>query len=126
MGKVSENPSVPQMINWISDRYNMNKTALARMFQTTQATIHYWQKTGKISYKNLMKLRRSYYYLHNTTDPHAGQRYCRCCRKWHPLAKFREGKAVCRACENKKTLQHYWTSRDLRLKKHSAKVLIKS
>ncbi len=75
---------VAEMIRWISDRYNMSKADLARMFQTTQSTIHYWLKTGKISYRNLKKLRASFYYLHNTRDPHADERKCDQCRKWRP------------------------------------------
>ena len=93
---------VSTMIRWIADKYNMSKA-------------------DRISYKNLKKVRASYYYLHNTTDPHAGERKCEDCRKWQPVDQYRDGKAICRSCENKKTLQHYWENREQELKRRKAK-----
>ena len=112
---------VSTMIRWIADRYNMSKADLSRMFQTTQSTIHYWLKADRISYKNLKKVRASYYYLHNTTDPHAGERKCEDCQKWQPVDQYRDGKAICRSCENRKTLRHYWENREQELKRRKAK-----
>jgi hypothetical protein len=119
--KLPDDPSVGEMIEWIATRYRMNNADLARMFQTTQSTIHYWSKTGKISYKNLRKVRSSYYYLHNSRDPHAEERKCQECGRWMPVSQFRTGKAICRSCENKKTLEHYWENRDHELKRRKAK-----
>lgn len=119
--KLPDDPSVAQMIGWIAARYRMNNAALARMFQTTQSTINYWIKTNRISYKNLRKVRSSFYYLHNTRDPHADERKCQECGNWMPVSQFRTGKAICRSCENKKTLEHYWENRDDELKRRKAK-----
>ena len=119
--ELSDDLPVSTMIRWIADKYNMSKADLSRMFQTTQSTIHYWLKTGRISYKNLKKLRASYYYLHNTRDPHADERKCEQCSSWRPASHFREGKAICRSCENQKTLKHYWENRETELKRRKAK-----
>jgi hypothetical protein len=119
--KLSDDPTVAEMIGWIATRYRLSKADLARMFQTTQSTIHYWIKTDKISYKNLRKVRASYYYLHNRKDPHADERKCLGCGRWTPVSQFRGGKAICRSCENKKTLDHYWANRDDELKRRKAK-----
>jgi hypothetical protein len=114
-------PTVATMLKYIASSYNMNSADLSRMFQTTQSTIHYWFKNGRISHKNLMKVRASFYYLNNTADPHVRQRKCTSCGKWLPLARFREGKALCRDCEKKKTLEYYWQNREEQLKKRKAK-----
>jgi AraC-like DNA-binding protein len=119
--KLPDDPLVADMIEWIATRYGMSKADLARMFQTTQSTIHYWTKSNKISYKNLRKVRASYYYLHNTRDPHAEERKCQECGRWMPVSQFRNGKAICRSCENRKTLEHYWDNRDEELKRRKAK-----
>jgi hypothetical protein len=119
--KLPDDPSVAEMIEWVATRYRMNNADLARMFQTTQSTIHYWNKTNKISYKNLRKVRASFYYLHNIRDPHAEERKCQACGRWMPVSQFRTGKAICRSCENKKTLEHYWENRDDELKRRKAK-----
>ncbi|MBN1835136.1 MAG: hypothetical protein JW820_04745 [Spirochaetales bacterium] len=119
--ELPDDPSVAEMIGWIAGRYQMTKADLARMFQTTQSTIHYWVRTGRISYRNLRKLRSSYYYLHNTRDPHAEERKCQECGQWRPLARFRDGKAICRECENTKTLRHYWQNRENELERRKAK-----
>jgi hypothetical protein len=116
-----EDPSVGEMIGWIASRYRMSKADLARMYQTTQSTIHYWMKSGRISYKNLRKVRASYYYLNNSRDPHADERRCEDCGCWQPIGRFREGKAICRSCENEKTLEHYRQNRDQELKRRKAK-----
>jgi hypothetical protein len=112
---------VSHMINWIASRYRMTKADLSRMFQTTQSTIHYWLKTDRISYRNLRKVRASFYYLHNTRDPHSDERKCEECAQWRPVAQFRSGKAICRGCENRKTLMHYWQNREEELKRRKAK-----
>ena len=119
--ELSDDPGVAEMIQWIADRYDMNKADLARMFQTTQSTIHYWIRTGRISYRNLRKLRSSYYYLHNTRDPHGDERKCEECGQWRRLPRFRVGKAICRECENAKTLQHYRENRESELRRRKAK-----
>jgi hypothetical protein len=119
--KLSDDPTVAEMIGWIATRYRLSKADLARMFQTTQSTIHYWTKTDKISYKNLRKVRASFYYLHNRRDPHADERNCLECGRWIPVSQFRGGKAICRSCENKKTLEHYWDNRDDELKRRKTK-----
>src|SRR5512137_3001081 len=100
------------MVRWIASKYRMSKADLARMYQTTQSTVHYWLKTGKVSYKNLRKVRASYYYLNNTRDPHGDERKCEDCGRWQPVAQFRSGKAICRSCENKRTLEHYRENRE--------------
>lgn len=119
--KLPEDPSVSEMINWIAARYKMSMADLSRMFQTTQSTIHYWIKTNRISYKNLKKVRASFYYLNNSKDPHADERKCEQCRRWLPISQYRNGKAICRSCENKKTLEHYWENREEELKRRKAK-----
>ena len=107
-----DDPDVLYMLKWIMKRYNMKVSDLARMFQTTPSTIHYWLTTGRMSYKNLKKLRSSFYFLNNSKDPHAGERKCRRCGKWLPLSEFRNGKAICKACENKRTLEYYHNNRN--------------
>ena len=102
-----DDPSLQYMLKWISAKYNMKKSQLARMYQTTPSTIHYWLTTGKVSYKNYKKIRASFYYLNNTKDPHAGMRKCTLCRKWLPLSDFRSGKSICKSCENNRTLEYY-------------------
>jgi hypothetical protein len=119
--ELPEDPSIAEMIRWISDRYDMTKADLARMFQTTQSTIHYWMRTCRISYRNLKKVRSSYYYLHNTRDPHSEDRKCHDCGIWQSLSRFRDGKAICRDCENRKTLKHYWDNRQSELERRKAK-----
>ncbi len=119
--KLPEDPPVGEMIGWIASRFRMSKADLARMYQTTQSTIHYWMKSGNISYKNLRKVRASYYYLHNSRDPHADERRCEGCGSWLPIGRFREGKAICRSCENEKTLEHYRQNRELERKRRKAK-----
>jgi hypothetical protein len=119
--RLLEDPSVREMIGWIASRYHMSKADLARMYQTTQSTIHYWLKSGKISYKNLRKVRASYYYLNNSRDPHADERRCESCQLWQPVVSFRAGKAICRSCENAKTLEHYRRNREQELKRRKAK-----
>jgi hypothetical protein len=119
--ELPEDPTIAEMIRWISRRYHMTKADLARMFQATQSTVHYWLETGRISYRNLKKVRSSYYYLHNTKDPHAEERKCHSCGTWRPLSRYRTGKAICRECENRKTLKHYWDNRDSELRRRKAK-----
>jgi replication initiation and membrane attachment protein DnaB len=119
--KLPDDPSVVEMIGWIATRYRLSMADLARMYQTTQSTIHYWIKTDRISYKNLRKVRASFYYLNNSRDPHADERKCEGCGRWQPVARFREGKAICRSCENKKTLEHYRENREEELKRRKAK-----
>jgi hypothetical protein len=120
-GQLPDDPTVADMLGWISGRYRMRKADLARMFQTTQSTIHYWARTGRISYRNLKKLRSAFYYLHNTRDPHAEERKCQECARWRPLAQYRDGKAICRSCENRRTLRHYWDNREAELLRRKAR-----
>lgn len=120
-GILPKDSSVPDMLEWIASKYNMNKADLARMFQTTPPTIYHWLKNGRVSHKNFMKIRASYYYLHNSKDPHTNERKCLDCKKWLALAGFRKGKAICRNCENKKTLGYYWNNRKEQLKKRKVK-----
>lgn len=112
---------VQEILDWIMSTYGMTKADLARMFQRTQSTIHHWLATGNISHRNLMKVRSSYFFLHDARDPHAGQRRCEHCGKWLPLGEFRQGKAICHACENSRTLRYYWAHREEQLTKRKAK-----
>ncbi len=116
-----EDPQIREMLEWIMSTYDMTKSGLARMFQKTQSTIHHWLRTGQISHRNLMKVRSAYYFLHDAKDPHAGERKCERCGKWLSGADFREGKAICRSCENSRTLDYYWSHRDEQLSKRKAK-----
>ena len=116
-----ENASVREMLEWIMSSFGMTKSGLARMFQKTQSTIHHWLRTGQISHKNLMKVRSSYYFLHDSRDPHANERKCERCAKWLPAGEFRSGKAICHSCENSRTLQYYWAHREEQLTKRKAK-----
>ncbi len=118
--------SVTEMLDWISREYRMNKAALSRMFQTSQSTIHYWMTTGKVTHKNLMKVRASYYYLHSQKDPHQNERKCMECQQWQSLADFREGKAICRRCENTKNLAYYREHREVLLSRRRAKGNVES
>jgi uncharacterized paraquat-inducible protein A len=113
--------SVTEMLKWISKEHHMSKAALSRMFQTSQSTIHYWMTTGKITHKNLMKVRASYFYLQNAKDPHHNERQCLECEQWLNHADFREGKAICRRCENTKNLQYYRSHREVLLGRRRAK-----
>ncbi|MGA2642500.1 MAG: hypothetical protein ABSG21_16545 [Spirochaetia bacterium] len=99
----------------------MTKSDLARMFQRTQSTIHHWLNTGQVSHRNLMKIRSSYYFLHDSRDPHANERKCEKCGKWLSQKEFRSGKAICHSCENSRTLQYYWAHREEQLTKRKAK-----
>ena len=74
--------SVREMLGWIMSAHGMTKSDLARMFQRTQSTIHHWLNTGQVSHRNLMKIRSSYYFLHDSRDPHGGERLCERCGKW--------------------------------------------
>ena len=102
-----DDPNLQYMLKWIADKYSMKKSQLARMFQTTPSTIHYWFSNGKVSYKNYKKIRTSFYYLNNAKDPHAGERKCTYCHKWLPISNFRPGKSICKTCEKKRLLEHY-------------------
>ena len=116
-----ENPSVKDMLEWIMATHAMTKSSLARMFQKTQSTIHHWLRTGQISHRNLMRVRASYFFLHDSRDPHTNERKCEKCGKWLPTREFRQGKAICHACENSRTLQYYWAHREEQLSKRKAK-----
>jgi formylmethanofuran dehydrogenase subunit E len=116
-----EDPPVRAMLEWMMSAWGMTKSDLARMFQRTQSTIHHWLNTGQVSHRNLMKIRSSYYFLHDAKDPHANERRCERCGKWLPQKEFREGKAICHECENSRTLQYYWAHREEQLTKRKAK-----
>jgi hypothetical protein len=120
-GEPLQDLTVRDMLSWIMSSYGMTKADLARMFQRTQSTIHHWLATGKISHRNLMKVRSSWFFLHDSRDPHANQRRCESCGKWLSLGDFRQGKAICHACENSRTLRYYWAHRDEQLTKRKAK-----
>ena len=120
-GELPEDPPVREMLEWIMSAWGMTKSDLARMFQRTQSTIHHWLNTGQVSHKNLMKIRSSYFFLHDMRDPHANERKCERCGKWLSQREFRRGKAICHACENSRTLQYYWAHRDEQLSKRKAK-----
>lgn len=112
---------VREMLQWIMAAHGMTKSDLARMFQRTQSTIHHWLNTGQVSHRNLMKIRSSYFFLHDSRDPHGGERLCERCGKWLPQGEFRSGKAICHGCENSRTLQYYWAHRSEQLSKRKAK-----
>ncbi|MCF7937656.1 MAG: hypothetical protein K9L68_03560 [Spirochaetales bacterium] len=90
------------MLTWIMQRYRMSLASLARMFQTNKSTVHYWLKSGNMSFRNEKKLRSSFFYLNNTKDPHQNKRLCSSCRRWLDLDRFRYGKSMCRSCEYKR------------------------
>jgi hypothetical protein len=119
--ELREDPPVKEMLEWMMDAWGMSKSDLARMFQRTQSTIHHWLNTGQVSHRNLMKIRSSYYFLHDARDPHSNERRCERCGKWLPQREFREGKAICHGCENSRTLQYYWAHREEQLTKRKAK-----
>jgi hypothetical protein len=116
-----DDPSVQEMLSWIMSTYTMTKADIARMFQRTQSTIHHWLATGKISHRNLMKVRSSWYFLHNARDPHASERRCEACARWLSQRDYRQGKAICHGCENSRTLRYYWAHREEQLSKRKAK-----
>ncbi len=62
-------PSPREMLEWISETYEMGPDALARMFQRNRRTIEAWLREGRISARNGTKIRSSFYYLNNTRDP---------------------------------------------------------
>ncbi len=64
-GELPEDPPVREMLDWMMSTWGMTKSDLARMFQRTQSTIHHWLNTGQVSHRNLMKIRSSYYFLHD-------------------------------------------------------------
>jgi hypothetical protein len=120
-GELPEDPPVRDMLQWMMSTWEMSKSDLARMFQRTQSTIHHWLNTGQVSHRNLMKIRSSYFFLHDEKDPHANERKCERCGLWLPQKEFRDGKAICHACENSRTLQYYWAHREEQLTKRKAK-----
>ncbi len=91
-GELPEDPSVREMLEWLMSTWGMTKSDLARMFQRTQSTIHHWLTTGQVSHRNLMKIRSSFYFLHDSRDPHSNERKCERCGKWLPQGEFRRGR----------------------------------
>jgi hypothetical protein len=89
-------PTVQFMITWVAESFSMTPKELAVMFQTSPATIARWSKEGSISDTDYAKLRRSFYFLNNTADPHVNERKCSSCRKWKPMDDF-DGD-VCLSC----------------------------
>jgi hypothetical protein len=61
--------SPQSMLRWISRTYNMNPSALARMFQRNARTVNAWLKEGRMSERNGSKIRSAFYYLNNLPDP---------------------------------------------------------
>ena len=45
-------PSPREMLEWISETYEMGPDALARMFQRNRRTINAWMREGRISVAN--------------------------------------------------------------------------
>jgi hypothetical protein len=66
--------SPQSMLRWISTTYNMNPSALARMFQRNARTVSVWLKEGRMSARNGSKIRSAFYYLNNLPDPHDRRR----------------------------------------------------
>jgi hypothetical protein len=94
-----DNPEPRYILQWISDSFHMGMQGLAWMFQTRSETIQLWMKGGKISSKNLLKLRKSFYFLNGKIDPHVGKLYCTHCTVWKPVEEFRNGNGRCKKCE---------------------------
>jgi hypothetical protein len=95
---LQDDPSVESMLRWIAATYHMPDASLARMFERSQSTIRSWMTEGRISHENLMKVRASFYHLHNARDPHSLERKCSRCGHWRPAAQFKSAKAVCSTC----------------------------
>ena len=95
--KIPDDPPIQDMLHWIMKEFKMSKNDLTRMFQTSIMTIDKWLNSGKISHKNLKKLRLSYYFLNDMKDPHAGERKCPQCGKWHDLSDFKNNR-FCNSC----------------------------
>lgn len=62
-------PSPREMLEWISETYEMGPDALARMFQRNRRTITAWMRDGRISVANGTRIRSSFYYLTNRRPP---------------------------------------------------------
>jgi hypothetical protein len=62
-------PSPREMLEWISETYEMGPDALARMFQRNRHTISAWMRDGRISMANGTRIRSSFYYLTNRRPP---------------------------------------------------------
>jgi hypothetical protein len=58
-------PSVHSMLQWISRKYRMSESDLARMFQKDDITINSWLSTGKIAPVDGGLIRSSFYYFNN-------------------------------------------------------------
>ena len=91
-----ENPEPRFILTWLTESYSMDISALAWMFQTSADSIRSWMKGETVSHKNLMKLRKSYYFLNGTVDPHAGERRCMICDSWRPSSDFKN--SLCSSC----------------------------
>jgi len=93
-----DDPSVRTMLRWIASTYHMQQASLARMFERSEHTIRTWMKDGRISHENLMKIRASFYHLHNARDPHSMERKCGLCGHWRPAAQYQGHRTVCDQC----------------------------
>ena len=62
-------PSPREMLEWISETYEMGPDALGRMFQRNRRTITAWMREGRISVENGTRIRSSFYYLTNRRPP---------------------------------------------------------
>jgi hypothetical protein len=62
-------PSPREMLEWISETYEMGPDALARMFQRNRRTIDAWMRDGRVSLANGTRIRSSFYYLTNRRPP---------------------------------------------------------
>ena len=62
-------PSPREMLEWISETYEMGPDALAHMFQRNRRTIDAWMRDGRVSLANGTRIRSSFYYLTNRRPP---------------------------------------------------------
>ena len=62
-------PSPREMLEWISETYEMGPDALARMFQQNRRTINAWMNEGHISLTNGTRIRSSFTYLTGRRPP---------------------------------------------------------
>jgi len=91
-----ENPQPDFILKWLERSFSMDVGSLAWMFQTSTYSIRAWMKGRRVSHDNLMKLRKSYFFLNGTIDPHAGDRICDSCGAWKPAREIKNG--LCSDC----------------------------
>jgi len=91
-----ENPQPEFILKWLERSFAMDVSSLAWMFQTSSDSIRAWMKGKRVSHENLMKLRKSYYFLNGTVDPHSGERMCDSCGAWKTAGAIKNG--LCPDC----------------------------